>query len=509
MRGAPQRAGPSLMGGPGRLLARNSPGYTSCNSARRDSGGRVDGRASRPGELNFRTSTAWPGLSVLLLALSALGGCDKPGAYPNRPLLLVCPWSVGGGTDRVSRQMAELLKGELGQPVNVINVTGGQGVTGHDRGARAKPDGYTLLMMTVEINMLHWQGLTDLTYRDYRPLMMVNRDAAALFVRQDAPWTDLTALTSAVREDPGKLRASGTGKGGIWHLALAGWLKTAGLGSGDVKWIGMGGAGPSLQELASGGLDMVCCSVPEAQSLLDSGLVRTIGVMAGERLPSYPDVPTFREQGIDWSMGGWRGLAVPRGTPDGVFQTLVTALTNIVRAEPGSSEMTFREFMEKQNFEVRIEPPEEFSASLERIDRDLGQLIEEQFADAKPERFGPYFFPAIVAAGLGCALLALLVGRLLGRRTEDAGLPHADRLEWSRRGVVHAVEAVVMIVLFILLFESLGFILTAGSFLLYLLVRFGAHPLVSLGVTLILVPGIYELFGRQFGVPLPRGIFGW
>ena len=87
---------------------------------------------------------------------------------------------------------------------------------------------------TVEINMLHWQGLTDLTYRDYRPLMMVNRDAAALFVRQDAPWSDLEALTEAARRDPGKLRASGTGKGGIWHLALAGWLRTAGLGSDDV-----------------------------------------------------------------------------------------------------------------------------------------------------------------------------------------------------------------------------------------------------------------------------------
>lgn len=448
-------------------------------------------------------------VSVAVVSMFGLGGCDKNSQYPSRPLLLVCPWSVGGGTDRVSRHIAELLKHELQQPVNVINATGGQGVTGHDRGARARPDGYTLLMMTVEINMLHWQGLTDLTYRDFRPLMMVNRDAAALFVRQDSPWADLGALTEATRKEPGKLHASGTGKGGIWHLALAGWLRTAGLGSGDVTWIGMGGAGPALKELASGGLEMVCCSLPEAQSLLDSGLVRCVGVMSEERLPQYPDVPTLREQGIDWSMGGWRGLAVPRDVPDDVFERLVTAMTNIVRAEPGTSGLTFTEFMEQQKFAVRVEPPETFARSLEAVDRNLGTLIQEQFADATPERFGPYFFPGVVAAGLGCALLALLVGRFLTRGATAPALVEADQINWSGRGIVHAAEALVMIVLFILFFESLGFILTAGVFLLYLLVRLGAHPLASLGVTLVLVPGIYELFAGQFKVPLPRGLFGW
>jgi tripartite-type tricarboxylate transporter receptor subunit TctC len=441
--------------------------------------------------------------------LLALGGCEKHSRYPDRPLLLICPWSVGGGTDRVSRHVAELLKHELGQPVNVINATGGQGVTGHDRGARARPDGYTLLMMTVEINMLHWQGLTDLTYRDFRPLMMINRDAAALFVRQDAPWTDLPALTEAVRADPGKLRASGTSKGGIWHLAVAGWLRTVGLGSGSVTWIGMGGAGPSLKELASQGLEIVCCSLPEAQSLLDSRLVRCVGVMAEERLPQYPGVPTFREQGIDWSLEGWRGLAAPRDVPDAVVEKLVAALTRIVEAEPGTSQLTFREFMEKQHFRVSVEAPEKFIQSLEAFDRKLGALIEEQFADAKPERFGPYFFPGVVATGLGCALLALLVGRFLRRGAAGASLEEAERAGWTRRGIAHTIEALAMVVLFILLFEPLGFILTAGALLLYLLVRFGAHPLTSLGVTLVLVPGIYEVFGRQFGVPLPRGLFGW
>ncbi|MGH7128461.1 MAG: tripartite tricarboxylate transporter substrate-binding protein, partial [Planctomycetaceae bacterium] len=135
-----------------------------------------------------------------MLALAALpAGCADRGDYPNRPITLVVPWAVGGGTDRVSRQMAVHLEQELGVPVNVVNATGGRGVTGHSRGLRARPDGYTLAMMTVELNMLHHQDLTRINWRDSRPLMSVNEDAAALFVRSDAPWSTLQELEEEIR----------------------------------------------------------------------------------------------------------------------------------------------------------------------------------------------------------------------------------------------------------------------------------------------------------------------
>src|SRR5690606_24775956 len=108
-----------------------------------------------------------------------------------------------------SRQVAALLEQELGVPVNVVNATGGSGVTGHTRGSLARPDGYTITMTTVELNMLHWRGLTNITHRDFEPLMLLNRDDAALFVREDAPWEGLGDLEAAVRENPGVLKASG------------------------------------------------------------------------------------------------------------------------------------------------------------------------------------------------------------------------------------------------------------------------------------------------------------
>ena len=108
--------------------------------------------------------------------------------YPDRPIMLICPWSAGGGTDTVSRKVAALLEQDLGVPVNVVNATGGVGRHRPHRGALARPDGYTLTMITVELNMLHWRGLTNIGPDDFRPVMLLNQDDAALFVRADAPW---------------------------------------------------------------------------------------------------------------------------------------------------------------------------------------------------------------------------------------------------------------------------------------------------------------------------------
>src|SRR5688572_1367222 len=185
---------------------------------------------------------------ALAVLISCAVGCRDNEQYPNRPLTLVCPWSVGGGTNLVSREIAGLLEAELQVPVNVINATGGSGVTGHTRGALAKPDGYTLTMITVELNMLHWRGLTNISYRDFDPLVLLNRDDAALFVRADSLVTSLAELQEAIRDRPRGLKASGTAQGGIWHVAVAGWLQAVGMKPDDCVWVSINGAGPSLQE---------------------------------------------------------------------------------------------------------------------------------------------------------------------------------------------------------------------------------------------------------------------
>ena len=167
-------------------------------------------------------------LRALAAAALALLGFVSPaalGAYPERPITLIVPWGAGGGTDATARIIGSLLEKELSQPVNVVNRTGGSGVVGHAAIASAAPDGYTIGIVTVEIGMMHWQGLTELNGASYTPIGLVNADPAGLQVRSDAPYKTANELVAAVKANPGKFKASGTGQGGIWHLAIAGMLQ--------------------------------------------------------------------------------------------------------------------------------------------------------------------------------------------------------------------------------------------------------------------------------------------
>ena len=109
---------------------------------------------------------------------------------------------------------------DLGQPFNVVNRTGGSGVVGHSAIATAQPDGYTIGMLTVEISMMHWQGLTELAPKSYTPLALMNEDPPGIQVSSTSPYKTVKELADAIKAAPaGKFKASGTGQGGIWHLS--------------------------------------------------------------------------------------------------------------------------------------------------------------------------------------------------------------------------------------------------------------------------------------------------
>lgn len=315
--------------------------------------------------------TGFP-LFALCLVLAGFGfSGDARAQWPERPITIIVPWGAGGGTDATGRILASLLQEELGVPVNVVNRTGGSGVVGHSAIATAEPDGYTLGVVTVEIGMMHWQGLTELTYEDYTPLALYNADPAGLQVSASAEFDSAQAVLDAVAASPGELSASGTGQGGIWHLALAGMLQAAELSPDAVKWVPSQGAAPGLQDLVAGGVQMVTCSVPEARALIDAGEVKSLAVMSEERNPVFPDVPTLAEAtGLDWTLAAWRGIAAPKGLPQEVVDTLVPALEKI----HGSEE--FREFMANRGFGVVWMDPDGFRDFMAKSNEDLGAVMK-------------------------------------------------------------------------------------------------------------------------------------
>lgn len=437
----------------------------------------------------------WFGVAASLFAsLFSTGGCSREARYPDQPISLICPWSAGGGTDRVSRQVASQLEEKLGVPVNVINATGGSGVTGHTRGARARPDGYTLTMITVELNMLHWRDLTPVTYRDFAPLALLNRDSAALFVRDDSPHQTLNDLQAAIAAAPGQTKASGTAFGGIWHVALAGWLSSRGLDPTAATWISINGAGPSMQELNAGGVDVVCCSLPEADAMLAGGQVRCLGVMSEQPVPGFEDVPTFGELGHDWAIAGWRGIAVPRGTPPERIEVLSQALNEISQSDQLVA------FMGNAGFNLSREGPEAFAVTLERQDELFREVLTgPAFVALSGEHFGPLIFPACIVA-----LLALTTGTVVWQSRRQQESPETEALSWWP-----PILVVAGAIFYLIAVEKLGFVVTAALMMTGLLVCFRVRPpvAVTLGISLSVI--VYQVFAIGLRVPFPRGILGW
>jgi tripartite-type tricarboxylate transporter receptor subunit TctC len=292
-------------------------------------------------------------------------------AYPNRPITLVVPWGAGGGTDATARIVASLLERELGQPINVVNRVGGSGVVGHQAIASAQPDGYTIGMITVEITMMHHQKLTELTHANFTPLALMNLDPAGFQVRADSPYKTMNDVLAAIKAaPPGKFKASGTGQGGIWHLALAGMLADLKMDPASVPWVPSQGAAPGLQDLVAGGVEFVPCSLPEARSLIDAGKVRSLAVMDAKRADLFPSVPTLKEAtGSGWATGAWRGMAAPKGLPADVRTKLEASLKKVWDSKE------FKEFMGQRGFGVLWGTGDEFGKFMAKGDADMKAVM--------------------------------------------------------------------------------------------------------------------------------------
>jgi len=310
-------------------------------------------------------------VAVVAVAAAMPFAAGAQSNYPNRPITFVVPWGAGGGTDTTARYFAAQLEKELGQPVNVVNRTGGGGVVGHSAIAQAAPDGYTIGMITVEITMMHWQGLTDLNPASYTPLALVNADPAGFTVRADAPYKSVKDVLDYVRANPGKLKASGTGQGGIWHLALAGLLNDTKIPQSALPWVPSNGAAPAMQDLVAGGVDVVTCSLPEARAMIDAGKAKPLAVMDTKASSLFPNVPTMKDaSGSGWTVSAWRGIAGPKGLPKDVEAKLVASIKKIADSKE------FKDFASSKGYGTAWAAQADFASFMAKGDADMGVVMK-------------------------------------------------------------------------------------------------------------------------------------
>jgi len=292
-------------------------------------------------------------------------------AYPDRPITMIVPWGAGGGTDAVARFIASELEKDLKQPINVVNRTGGSGVVGHTAISSAAPDGYTIGLITVEIAMMKHVGLTTLGPTGFTPIGMVNYDPTALFVSSDSKIKDVKDLLEMAKANPGKLKASGTGQGGIWHLGLAGMLVDAKLPGNAVGWVPSQGAAPGLQDLVAGGIELAACSLPEARSLVEARKIRPLVLMSAEPDSVFPKVPLLKDvTGSNWTTGAWRGVAGPKGLPADVTAKLEAAVKKAYDSK------AYQDFLKSRGFGAVYEDSKGFEAFMAKEDESKGTVMK-------------------------------------------------------------------------------------------------------------------------------------
>ncbi len=258
--------------------------------------------------------------SLVCIAFSLFIGCAQEEVdFPSKQITLLVPWDAGGGTDALARSIADEAQDIFGVAVNVVNRSGGSGTVGHNAGATARPDGYTVTMITYELVTFKPLSLIDLGVDDFEAVVQLNEDPGAITVHSESQWSSLKEFVDYSVNNPGKVTVGNSGPGAVWHL---GAVKLEQLTGAEFSHIPHNGAKPAVTQLVGQHLDAVAVSPAEVLQYVQTGTLRCLGIMSEERDPQLPDVPICQEQGFDLVHGTWRGLAVPQGTPGDIVDTL-------------------------------------------------------------------------------------------------------------------------------------------------------------------------------------------
>lgn len=316
--------------------------------------------------MNYKALILASGLCFAALSLHPAGA-----AYPDRPIEIVVPFSPGGGTDQISRTIAEGMSKTLKQTVLVLNKPGAGTIIGTGFVAKSKPDGYTLLMATFAhaVNPSLHKSLPYSTEKDFVPVGMIGTSPNVLVVSSHSPFKTVKDIIDYARKNPDKLTFGSYGTGTSAHLAAALFENLAHIKMTHVPYKG---SSPAITDLISGQINMVFSTAASVAQFVNSGQLRAIAVTSKKRSFAFPDAPTIAESGLpDYEAESWYGLFAPTGTPEDVIQKLNAAIAGAVKSK------LFQQRIEQEGLNVRTGPPQELQRYVVNEEKRWSKTVQD------------------------------------------------------------------------------------------------------------------------------------
>ncbi|WP_038106988.1 tripartite tricarboxylate transporter substrate binding protein [Variovorax paradoxus] len=266
----------------------------------------------------------WGLAALAAAALIAGAPVAAQEAYPSKPITMIVPFPPGGVADIAARPVAEAMGRYLKQPIVIENKAGAGGGVGMSQVAKAKPDGYTVLMALASIVVLPeadtvLQRKPMFELKQLKPVARFTADPVVLVVQADGPWKDFEQFTAALRQKPGGYTFGSSGNYGTMHVPLE-QLKAA--TNTSMLHIPYTGAGPAVVALLGGQVDAVATGPSTVAGQIQAGKLRALAQWGDGRIPLLPDVPSLKELGVPVTYSQWTGVFVPASTPDAVINKL-------------------------------------------------------------------------------------------------------------------------------------------------------------------------------------------
>lgn len=294
-------------------------------------------------------------LLMLVPSLTAIAPAEAQSNAADRPVRIIVPFSPGGGTDTIARTLGAAMSQDLGQTVIVENKPGAGTVIGSDTVAKSAPDGTTILIATFAhaVNPSLRSKMPFDTDKAFDPVVLIGRSPNILVVPANSPYKSIKELVAAAKADPGKLTFASQGVGTSAHLA--GELFNT-LANVNMTHVPYKGAGPALNDLLGGQVNMMFATATAAAPLIESGKVRALGVTTPERSPVRPELPSIAEAGVPgYAAESWYGFFVPAGTPADVVKKLNQATAKAAKSE------AFRKRVEGEGLVISAGTPKELA----------------------------------------------------------------------------------------------------------------------------------------------------